>query len=589
MKQRELLNMYSKTAPSFNRSLFKRSDDDLVEAIRKVIYSCERDNIFTIKVLDFEVIDSYEEINNILYEYEENLKRGKKDANKIDNPFAYINLKKTSLKLIRVTYYIKIEEKKNGWVDDTVVTYIAIPRIVNGFYFRINSKLYSAMYQIVDASTYNNSAAKSAKKQSITFKTTFAAIRIYRYTKPLTAVDGEVVPCTYFVINVFKKSILVMKYILAKVGFDYAMRFLHIEDLIVTDVNDFDTVTNYIFPINGGYIVIPKELYNMNQITQSFVYTIYTVANSSKEFNLYKIYNTQTWVDDLGTVFTEKDLSMVGYKGVSVLGSLEFIYDDLSKDDLRLEYKDKATIYHVLRWIMYEFNSHRQKDNLDITTKKVRWAEYIAGYYALKLTPGIYRISDKGNLANLSTIRKAIQIPPMYLIGVLVGSQCQLVNYKSCVNDLDSILALKYTYKGLSGIGEKSNAISTAYRSIHPSHLGRVDIDSSSNSDPGVSGKICPLTQLYDGHFSDYMEPSTWEADLNKAMTAYRAVNGKKEMCRLINDVGITRKANNDAVLSSVSQLTRNLMDFALAADAQSEYINGYDIFGDGMLWYLEE
>ena len=49
-------------------------------------------------------------------------------------------------------------------------------------------------------------------------------------------------------------------------------------------------------------------------------------------------------------------------------------------------------------------------------------------------------------------------------------------------------------YEVISGIGEKSNAISNAYRSIHPSHMGRVDLDSSSNSDPGVSGTICPLT-----------------------------------------------------------------------------------------------
>ena len=30
---------------------------------------------------------------------------------------------------------------------------------------------------------------------------------------------------------------------------------------------------------------------------------------------------------------------------------------------------------------MYEFNALRQKDNLDISTKKVRWAEYIASLY----------------------------------------------------------------------------------------------------------------------------------------------------------------------------------------------------------------
>ena len=73
--------------------------------------------------------------------------------------------------------------------------------------------------------------------------------------------------------------------------------------------------------------------------------------------------------------------------------------------------------------MMYEFSALRKKDNLDISTKKVRYAEYIAALYASKLAIGIYRLSDKGDKADLDTVRKAIRIPPMYLINAI--TKCQ--------------------------------------------------------------------------------------------------------------------------------------------------------------------
>ena len=269
-------------------------------------------------------------------------------------------------------------------------------------------------------------------------------------------------------------------------------------------------------------------------------------------------------------------------KGYNILSSLEFIYDKMSMNDLKLSMNDKSDIYRVLRWMMYEFNALRQKDNLDISTKKVRWAEYIASYYASKLANGIYRISDKGDKADLSTIKKAIQISPMYLINSI--SKCQLVNYKDCVNDLDAITALKYTYKGVSGIGEKQNAISNAYRSVHPSHLGRVDIDSSSNSDPGISGTLCPLVTLHDKHFTKYTEPSTWESDLARVVDVYNSMVAKKEMCVIVGSIRGEQKNNN--VLNDCIQVAKKLVDYSLFTYSQEEFINGFDIFGDGMMFY---
>lgn len=599
MNQREFIHQYNDTnRPKFNSKLFVRSDDELVNAIRDVVYSCEREQSFIIKILNFEVIDNYDDINHILWSYEDSIiNKGKKVSEKKNttnskkvNPFAYINLRDSDLKLIKITYFIQINEKKNGLVNETLDVYIAIPRIVNDFYFRINGSMYSAMYQIVDASTYNNSTAKSAKKQSITFKTVFMPIRVYRYCLSLKNIDGESIPCVYFIGNMFKKSLLLMKYIIAKFGLEQSMEFLRVQEVrLIKNCDGINPDTHYIFPVRDMYIVVPKMLYNSIQITQSFVYTLWSVTNYMKDTPYEQMFEQDTWIKALGAEFTSTDIDTIYEKGKSILGSLEFIYDRMTMKDLKLPEEHKDNIYKVLRWMMYEFNALRQKDNLDISTKKVRWAEYIASLYASKLANGIYRISDKGDKADLSTIRKAIKISPMYLINAVSSSKCQLVNYKSCVNDLDSIIALKYTYKGVSGIGEKSNAISSAYRSIHPSHLGRVDIDSSSNSDPGISGTICPLTSLHDWHFDEYQEPNSWEVELAKVMDAYKAINSKVEMCRIISNHGLNKNEVNNNIVAECASIARDLVKFPMKVKNETDYIPGYDIFGDGYFFILNE
>lgn len=603
LNQRYLIHQFNETHRSkFNPALFTRTDDELIDTLRDIIYSCERDNVFTIKVLDFTVIDNYDDINHILWEYEDYIiNKGKKTTNtatigskrptssKKENQFAYINLKDSALKLIKVTYFIQINEKKNGLVNDTIDVYIAIPRIVDGFYYRLNGNTYSAINQIVDASTYNNSAARNARKQSITFKTIFSPIRVYRYSTNIKDIDGNIIPCKYFIANIFTKPhVLLMKYIFAKTGLAEGMKFLHIEGVSIIDNCDSVNKSDYyIFPARDLYVIAPKIVYDSIQIAQSLVYTLTHTAVYLKDNSIEELYQTETWVKVLGAEFLSKDVDMMYEKGLSILASLEFTYDIPTMKDLHLDMENKADIYRVLRWMMYEFNALRKKDNLDITTKKVR-TNYSASLYANRLAFGIYRISDKGDKADLNTIKKALQIPPMYLINAI--SRCELVNYKDCVNDMDALIKLKYTYKGVSGIGEKSNAVSSSYRSVHPSHLGRVDIDSSSNSDPGITGALCPFAQLYDGHFSEYDEPCSWEADVTKVMDAYNRMLSRVEMCRIVENSGLSLHKDN-AVLNECISVARGLVGYSISAMLRVKDIKNYgnDIFGDGYFFETYE
>ena len=372
MEQKKFIHDFNdKYRYKFNRDLFIRSDDELVNAIRNVIYSCERDSTFVIKVIDFQVIDNYDDINSIMYQYEDSLinkvKKNKdgedviiKKAKNKDNIYSFINLKDSDIKLIKVDYFIQINEKKAGLVNNTITVYIAIPRLIDDFYYRINGKMYSAMYQIVDASTYNNTNSKK-KEQIVTLKTIFTPIRLYRYSTNLKNIDGIPIPCTYFISSIFKKSLLVMKYIIAKMGFYQAQNFLCIQSIdIVNNISNIDQEKNYIFPQRGGmYVIVDKFLFDNIQIVQSFVYTVYATIAYMKdtEFEVMKEHNT--WLKALGGEFTtfksdDTTIDAIIEKGESVVSSLEFVYDRLTKEDLKLSLEDKEDIYCILRWIIRE-------------------------------------------------------------------------------------------------------------------------------------------------------------------------------------------------------------------------------------------
>ena len=95
------------------------------------------------------------------------------------------------------------------------------------------------------------------------------------------------------------------------------------------------------------------------------------------------------------------------------------------------------------------------------------------------------------------------------------------------VNDNDATVALKYTYKGISGLGEDGASVQPIYRYVDPSHIGILDLDTSSGSDPGLSGMICPMAKVYNHSFSQYEEPNTWKQNWEPIREEYK--KGKEQ------------------------------------------------------------
>lgn len=77
-----------------------------------------------------------------------------------------------------------------------------------------------------------------------------------------------------------------------------------------------------------------------------------------------------------------------------------------------------------------------------------------------------------------------------------------------------------------NSLGNKNdNNISIKYRGIHPSYIGRIDINVCGNSDPGTSGIITPFCKTDGLFFDDSYEPEEFKFQFEKDVNDYRKKN----------------------------------------------------------------
>lgn len=553
LNQNEFIRHFNdENREEFNPVFFYRSDDDIIQELQKVVLSCQRDKHFLIRVESFEVKNGYEEILEELRLDEMN--RNPKDK---DNKYNYISLKDSKIKLLIINYYIRIYDGKPDNPDNSkrLRVLIEVPRIVDKYYFQIFGNVYSSMFQVVDGSTYNNTSSNS-KTQCVTLKTMFMSIRLYRYKKHIDTVNYGTIPCIFFLSRIFNKPVLIMQYFLAKYGIYKLCEALKIIDFRVSDKYDPELDKDrYVVKKNNIYLSLPIYIYENDQVAQSLMYTIYTGIKS--DASMQNIFTKDYWVKSLGGAFgnrTEK-------KGYSILDSLESVYDIPTQSSIRLPYEDKKDIYSILIWATREFSALRQKDIFDISFKRLRFPEYIAALYAMKVSKGIFRIADSGSVT-IDQIVKAINVYPDYLLKQITKDK--LINYKNLVSDADALYALKFTYKGVSGIGEDANnkgsSVPPAFRRVHPSHLARVDLDTSSATDPGLSGMLCPLADIYDNSFSDYEEPNSWREKSDELLRNYRELMGYQQAIEFKKDLGYEVDNSRLALIGESMDMIRDLL-----------------------------
>ena len=563
----------------FNDFWFTRNDDDIIEGMKQVILSCERDKYFIIKVIGFEVIKDYEEIQKILYNY---YSMKTKNGKKVSNEYDYITLRDSDIMLLKVRYYIKLNipeskiriDPKTGELEKSegeLEVLIILPIYVNKYYFRILGNYYNPIFQIVDGSTYNNSTSNS-KVQSITLKTQFMPIKVYKESYDIMdIVDGTVHRCVLFTSYIFNKKTDSIKFILGRYGLYGAEEMLELNGIYTSkgDASPMDPNVFYNFtdPHHKIIVSVIKRLFDKDNVTQSFVYTILKSVKKLENFD--DIYDPRYWNRMLGADFQSATLD----KGIPVLDSFESIYDIGTKQSIKLPPEDKEDSYCILRWMMREFSFLKARDNMDISTKHPRQAdEFLPAIYAMKISRGLYRISDKGKNVTFKDVVRVLDTPPNYILKNI--NAANLVDYVDLVNDNDAELAISYTYKGISGLGDQGSgtAVPIVYRFVHPSQLGRVDLDASSSSDPGLSGLICPMAKINNGSFTDYKEPNGWKQFYLEIMSELRSLYGMQQAIDLKKRCGLSYDYVKEDMVRETIESYHRLIPAIIDIDGKKDY-----------------
>lgn len=573
---------------NFNDFWFNRNDDDIIEGMKQVILSCERDKYFVIKVINFEVIKDYEEIQKILYHY---YSMETKNGKKVSNEYDFISLKDSDVMLLKVRYYIKLnipeskirKDPKTNEPEQTegeLEVLIILPVYVNKYYFRILGNYYSPITQIVDGSTYNNSTSNNSRVQSITLKTQFMPIKVYKEMYELQdVVDGNYHRCTLFTSYVFSKKTDTIKFILGRYGLIGAMELLELEGVYINPAStppmDHNIYYNFIDPQGKVTVSVINSLFDKDNVTQSFVYTVLKSVKRLEKFD--DLFDPRYWNRTLGADFQSATLD----KGIPVLDSIESIYDIRTHQSIRLPKEDKENSYYILRWMMREFSFLRARDNMDISTKHPRMAdEYLPAIYAMKLSRGLYRISDKGKNVTYKDVVRVLKTPPNYILKNI--NAANLVEYVDLVNDNDAELALSYTYKGVSGLGDQGAgaAVPMIYRFVHPSQLGRVDLDASSSSDPGLSGLICPMAKISDGSFTDFQEPNGWKQYYLSIISELKDMYGMQQAIDIRKRCGLEYDYVKEDMVKETIESYQRYIPAILDINGKKNYTNGV-VFGD--------
>ena len=570
-----IANYIDRTVPHYNEELFTRSDESIRTASINTILSCQLKKCYTpIQVKQFNTITNYREIRSTLRDYYTMMlsKPSSNAKGPQDNFFQYINLNDSDIWLLRTVYHVaaKDGEEEISWL-------CAFPKVVRKFYYYLNGGYYNAMYQIVDASTYNNSANG---KHSVILKSQFQPIRIFRKFVNIKTSQGEQVMCCTYTTNTFRRMVSVMYFFFAQYGFYRGLQFMGVYGAIFLSDTELINDSYYCFKYKKNkeiYVCVPKEIFDKNQVVQDIVYTLLTL--SAFALSIRDMFDENFYPVALGMAFN--NVTNPKDKGLSLLHSLEFAYDYTTKMELHLPEDQKNDSYCVLRWMVHEYNNLRIKDNLNVLTKKLNCSNYIASILGAKLSRNIYRLKDNGKNADLAKIRQALMINPMFLLNAI--SKDRLVNFRGIVTDMDSLLATKFTYKGESGI----KTISNKYKLIHPSNLGVLDPDASSPSDPGVSGSIVPMVNLYNkSYFSEFQEPLTWDADYQTLVESYAS------NCKMQEVFDIQHKLKCDReeaarIIAKEEQEQRYFYDQLMAGKELQTQLQGIPLEGSGLIQYL--
>jgi hypothetical protein len=507
----------NKHAEEFNND-FLMSTQDVPITDFIVMAMKELECIENITILGYDIITDQDEID--INRHMVNINYKKKDPMNIEIPkLKYV----TDSRYGEINFKIRVTTNLN---DRTIEKRILFPLEYEGTYLNGGKKM-KAIWQLVDASVYN-------QRGCITLKSRMPII-IYKNTnRELIDVDNKsfMVPSYSYALNSTKKRLgnsqlshtakARVKFInplmlyCAKMGYEVSKDYFGMKNIVdvVTDYKEKEKDDYYFFPLDDMFIRVDKYLFDKYPFVQSFVAMTYALR--SRDFKVEKedLEDKNYWINRIGYIGSAKNKNLASFheKGMTTIYMVERLLDSVTINNLRLPNNYKRNIYDVIYWMISNFDELKARNNIDMNNKRIRKNEYIVqSSLGKKINENINKLIELKSRSKMNTIETLMELFNFNSDIILSGMRAlnDLIKSDDLSNDLTFLSDLAYSTKGPNSLGENSSKkISSKYRQRHPSMVGIIDLNTTSNSDPGMSGSFTPFVQLYDKfYFTPIHEP----------------------------------------------------------------------------------
>lgn len=503
---------------NFNVSFLTSANDISIEDL-VVMNMKEFEVIQNITILGYyletdpEKIDINEHTININY---------KRKSDRLDIPkYKYLNPDRVA----EMVFTIEIKTNVNQKI---ITKKILIPVEYNGFYY-IGNKKWKTEWQLCDASTYN-------QRGKITLKSRMPIIIYQTKHRPIMDLDGMIHDTRTYSYALNSKSrfnsakpkpkfINPMMIYSAKMGLEEAIVYMGAgPDISIisrskAEYKEYDNLDEfYYFNINEVVFRVDKHMMDTNKHIASIVGMLKSLESNEFPVSYALLSNfeeeKQYWRCRIGYVGAAKSKNLLSFleKGNTTIKMFERLLDNVTQMNLRLEEPYKRDIYALMKWMLYEFDNLKTRNNMDLNNKRIRKAEYIVQpTLGKKIAENIIKIIEKSGKSSqniIDTLLEGFNFPSDIIISGM-RSNGYLIKSDELVNDFTALSDLYYSSKGPNSLGENSSKmISQKYRNIHPSFMGSIDINVSSNSDVGMSGAFTPFVKLYNNfYFTPEGEP----------------------------------------------------------------------------------
>lgn len=493
MKQRAFMSNYMKQFDTFN--------EDLILNVRK------RDKIET--YLD----EMWREIarhvkNNIEYmgyHYDDSGRRFRElnaGKDKTNSGKKTMSIYETAARLCVFEFKLTNLNQQTGAIETIYVeTPIYIPLYCDNYHFLIAGSKYSAPYQIADAITYTN------RSNMVVLKTKTRAIKLAREKKanPITDVHGNKFnSCYVYYLYMTSKKTPFLLYYFAYFGFMNTFKFFGADYYckFYTDCPLEPDEKNFWFKFGSIYIAVDREAFGKYYNLREFIFTV--LECQKRNMDQDSIENTTRWKIILGSTISESNALE---KGEGLVRTLRISLDARTRTNIEklVGGAKKDTMWTVIRWMFLSFVSLSSKTN-SLLNKRIRVSEWIVEPLLRERYDKLYRfLGTPEKSRDMNRLADIVKCPEGFILGAICGKNrkgltLDIAKWASGVND-NAICkdGLRYVTNGPGSPGSSSSGGSkggSSYRVFGITYVGRLDIYTSSNSDPGTSGMMSPFAKV---------------------------------------------------------------------------------------------